>query len=105
MNLFGSTKSKIAKYENGKNVPHSEITELVLVHCNTVNNDYQQYSKVSDTFVPNKSYGQLLDISPKNFSSLKIFHSEFSYIDIWFTDQNSKLLGIEDKINITLVIN
>ena len=105
MTLLGSTKNKITKDENGENVPHLEITEVVLVHCNIVNNDYQQDSRVLYTFVPNKSFGQLLDISPKNFIFLKTFDSEFSYIEVWFTDQNSKPLEIEDKINITLVIN
>ena len=105
MKLLGSTKSKITKDENGDNVPHLEITEVVLIHCNIVNNDYQQDSRVLYTFVPNKSFGQLLDISPKNFIFLKTFDSEFSYIEVWFTDQNSKPLEIEDKINITLVIN
>ena len=57
------------------------------------------------TFVPNKLFGQLLDISPKNFLFLKTFDSEFSYIEVWFTDQNSKPLEIEDKINVNLVIN
>ena len=57
------------------------------------------------TFVPNKSFGQLLDILPKNFIFLRSFNSKISYIEVWFTDQNSKLLEIEDKINITLVIN
>ena len=61
--LLGSTKSKISKDENGKNVPHSEITEVVLIHCNVVNNDYQQDSRVLYTFVPDKAFGQLLDIS------------------------------------------
>ena len=57
------------------------------------------------TFVPHKSFGQLLDIFPKNFIFIKIFDSDFSYIEVWFTDQNSNPLEIEDKINITLVIN
>ena len=57
------------------------------------------------TFAPNKSFGQLLDISFKNFISLKTLHSEFLYIEVWFTDENSKPLEMEDKINITLVIN
>ena len=105
MKLLASTKSKITKDENGENVPHLEITEVVLMHYNIVNNDYQQDSRVLYTFVPNKSFGQLLDISPKNFIFLKTFDSEFSYIEVWFTDQNSKPLEIEDKINITLVIN
>ena len=66
---------------------------------------YQQNSRVLYTFVPNKSFGQLLDISPKNSIFLKTFDSEFSYIEVWFTDQNSKPLEIEVKINITLVSN
>ena len=57
------------------------------------------------TFVPNKSFGQLLDISSKNVIFLKAFDSEFSYIEVWFTDQNSKLLQTEDNININLVTN
>ena len=86
-------------------MPRLEITELVLMHCNIVNNDYQQDSRVLYTFVPNKSFGQLLDISPKKIIFFKTFNSEFSFIEVWFTDQNSKPLEIEDKINITLVIN
>ena len=105
MKLLGNTKSKITKDENVENLPHLEITEVVLIHCNIVNNDYQQDSRVLYTFVPNKSFGQLLNISPKNVIFLKTFNSEFSYIEVWFTDQNSKPLEIEDKINITLVIN
>ena len=105
MKFLGSTESKIAKYENGKNVPQLEITEVVSVHCNIVNNDYQQNSRALYKFVSNKSFGQLLDISPKNFIFLKILNSEFSYVEVWFTDQKSKLLEIEDNINITLVIN
>ena len=57
------------------------------------------------TFVPNKSFGQLLDISPKEFIFLKTFDSEFLYIEVWFIDQNSKLLEIEIKMSTTLVIN
>ena len=62
-------------------------------------------SRVLYTFVPNKSFGQLLDISPKKFIFSKIFNSEFSYIELWLFDQNSKPLEIEEEINITLVIN
>ena len=105
MDLIGSTKSKITKNKNGENVPHLEITEVVLKHCNVVNNSYEQNSRVLYTFVPNQSFGQLLNISPENFIFLETFDSEFSQIDVWFTDQNSKALEIEDKINITLVIN
>ena len=105
MKLLGSTKSKITKNENGENVPYLEITEVLLVHCITFNNNHQQNSRVLYTFSPNKSFGQLLDISPECFIYLKTFDSEFSYIDVWFTNQNSKPLEMEDKINIILVIN
>ena len=104
MKLLGSTENKITKYKNGENVPHLEITEVVLVHCNIVNNDYQQDSRVLYTFVPNKPFGNLLEIAPTNFIPLKTFNSEFQTIEVWFTDQNSQPLEIEDRINLTLVI-
>ena len=91
--------------ENGENVPHLEITQVVLINYNIVNNNYQQNSRGFYTFVPNKSFGQLLDISPKKIIFLKTFNSEFSHIEVRFTDQNSNPLEIADKINITLVIN
>ena len=101
MKLLGSTENKIAKSKNGENVLHLEITEVVLVHCNIVNNDYQQDSRVLYTFVPNKPFGSLLEISPKNHIFLKTFNSEFQAIEVWITDQNGQPLGIED---LTLVI-
>ena len=104
MKLLGSTKSKITVNKNGENIPHLLLTELVLVHCHFVNNDYQQDSRVLYTFVPNKSFGELLDISPKNLMFLKAFDSELSYIEVWFINQNPKPLEIY-KINIALVIN
>ena len=104
MKLLGSTKNKITKDKNGGNVPHLEITEVVLIHCNTVKNDYQQDSKVLYTFVPNKLFGSLLEISPTNHIFLKIFNSEYDEIKVWFTDQNSQPLEIEDRINLTMVI-
>ena len=64
--LLGSTESRITKYKNGENVPHVEIVEVVLVHCNLVNNDYQQNSRILYTFVPNKTFDSLLEISPPN---------------------------------------
>ena len=99
MKLLASTENKITKDKNGENLPHLEIAEVILVHCNLVNSDYQQDSWVLYTFVPNKSFGQLLETSPKNFIFLKISNSEFQAIEIWFTDQNSQPLEIEDKIN------
>ena len=103
--LLGSTKSKKTKDEEGERMPRWEITEVVLIHCNFVNNDYQQDSRVLHIFVPNKSFGKILDISPKTSIFLKTFNSEFSYVEVWFTDQNSKPSEIKSKINITLVIN
>ena len=67
-------------------MPNLEITEVVLVHCNIVNNNYQQDSRVLYKFIPDELFGQLLDISPKNVMFLKIFNSEFSYIEVWFND-------------------
>ena len=104
MKLLGSTESKITKDKNGENVPHLEIVELVLVHCNLVNNNYQQDSRILYTFVPNKTFGSLLEISPTNYVFLKTFNSEFQEIKIWFTDETSKPLEVEDKINVTLII-
>ena len=96
--LQWNTKSKITKDRNGENVPYLEITELVLIQRNVVNKSYQQNSRVLYTFVSNKIFSQLLGISPKNFIFLKTFDLEFSYIDIWFTDQNSKPLEIEELL-------
>ena len=104
MKLLGSTKNKITEDKNVENVPHLEIIEVVLVHCNMVNNDCQQDSRVLYTFVPNKSFGSLLDISPSNHIFLKTFNSEYDEIVVWFTYQNSKALEIEDRINLTMAI-
>ena len=75
--LLGSTKNKIAKAKIDKNVPHLELTKVILVCCNIVNNNYQQDSRVSYTFVSNKPFGQLLEISPTDFIFLKIFNLVF----------------------------
>ena len=104
MKLLGSAENKITKEKNGENVPHLEVLELVLVHCNLFNNDYQQDSKILYTFVPNKALGSLLEISPTNYVFLKTFDSEFQEIQVWFTDQTSAPLELEDKINVTLII-
>ena len=104
MKLLGSTESKIAKNKNRENVPHLEVAELVLVHCNLANNNYQQDSRILYTFVANKTFGSLLEISPANHVFLKTFNYEFQEIKIWFTDQTSKPLEVEDKINVTLII-
>ena len=96
MELHGSIQNEITEEKNGKNVPHLETTEVVLVHCNIVNNDYQQDSRVLNIFVPNKLFGILLEIVPTT--------SEFQTIEEWFTNQNGQPLEIKDGINLTLVI-
>ena len=103
MKLLGSAENKINKDKNGENVPHLEIVEIVLVHCNLVNNDYQQNSRILYTFVPNKTFGSLLEISPPNHAFLKTFNSEYQKIKMWFKDQTSKPLEEEDKTNVTLI--
>ena len=98
MELLGSTNHKIIKNKNGEIVPHYlEISEVVLVHGNIVNNNYQQ-----NWSVPSFLY---YIFHPKMLYFLKTFDSEFSYIEVWFTDQNSKPLDVQDRININLDIN
>ena len=104
MKLLESTENKITKDKNGENAPHFEITEVVLVHYNMVNNDYQHHSRVLYTFFPNKSFGSLLDISPSSHIFLKTFNSEYDEIVVWFTDLNRKPLEIEDRIDLTIII-
>ena len=81
-----------------------KITEVVLIYCNVVNNDYQLDSRVLYTFVPNKPFCNLLEISPKNHMFLKTFNSEYDKIKVLFTDQNSQQLEIKDRINLTLIM-
>ena len=78
-------------------MPHLEITEVVLVHYNTVNNDYQKDSRVLCTFVPNKLFLSLLEISPTNHIFLKTYNSEYDEIIVWFTRQNNQPLEVEDN--------
>ena len=85
MKLLASSESKITKDKSGENVPRLEVVELVLVHCNLANNDCQQDSRILYAFVPNKTFGSLLEISPTNHVFLKTFNSEFQEIKIWFT--------------------
>ena len=104
MELLASTKKVVDKDKNEENVPKLEIVEEVLVHCNLVKNDYQYTSKVLFTFVPNKKFGQLINISPHAFTMMNTVNTEFSYVEVWFTDQSSKALEIKDNINLTLII-
>ena len=104
MKLFRSTTNSIDKDKNSELVRKLESVDLALVHCNVVNNNYQQASKVLFTFVPNKKYGQLITVTPETLIMLKTVNNEFSFIEIWFTDQDNRPLEIEDSVNILLII-
>ena len=102
--MLGITKKDVDQDKDGANVPKIESFEVVLVHCNLGNNNYQQASKVLFTFVPNKQFGQLINIAPHSLTMLNTTNTEFSFVKVWFTDQNSKQLEIEDNVNMKLII-
>ena len=104
MKLLGSSSDTTDGDKNSELVTKLESVDLVLVHCNVVNSSYQQASKVLFTFAPNKKYGQLITISPETLILLKTVNTEFSFIEIWFTDQDNRLLEIEDSVNISLIV-
>ena len=103
MRLLGSSADTVDGDKNSELVPKLESVDLHLVHCNLLNNSYQQASKVLFTFVPNKKYGQLITVSPHSLIMLKTVNTEFSFIEIWFTDQDNRPLEIEDNVNISLI--
>ena len=92
------------KDKNGENVPKLESVEVVLVHCSLVKNDYQHISKFLFTFFANKKFRQLINILSRAFIMMNTVNTEFSYVEVWFTNQASKSLEIEDNINLTLII-
>ena len=107
MKLLGSTKIDVDSDKNSEDVPTLptlESVEIVLIHCNLVKNDYQHTSKVIFSFVPNKKFGQLINISPHTLTMMNTVNTEFSFVEVWFTDQISKVLEIEDNVNFTLII-
>ena len=104
MQLLGSSKKDIDQNKDGEIVPKLETVEVVLVHCNLVNNNYQQASKVLFTFVPNKQFGQLITTTPHSLTMPKTTKAEFSFIEVWFTDQNNRPLEIEGNVNVTVII-
>ena len=104
MRLLGSTKKDVDSDKNNENVPKLESFEVVLVHCNLVKNDYQNTSKVLFSFVPNKPFGQLINISPKSLTMMNTVNAEFSFVEVWFKDQTSKTLEIKGNVNLTLII-
>ena len=104
MKLLGSTKKDVDSDKNSENVPKLESVEVVLVHCNLVKNDYQHTSKVLFSFVPNKQFGQLINISPHSLTMMSRVNTEFSSVEVWFTDQASKVFETEDNVNLKLII-
>ena len=105
MKLLGSTKKDVDSDKNSENVPKLESVEVVLVHCNLVKNDYQHTSKVLFSFVPNKQFGQLINISLHSLTIHSFtINTEFSFNEVWFIDQASKALEIEDNVNLMLII-
>ena len=107
MRLLGSTEKDVDANKNSENIPKLESAEVVLVHSTLVNNNYQQASKVLFTFVPNKQFGRLINIATHSLTHslmLSTTNTEFLFIEVWFTDQNSEPLEIEDIINLTLII-
>ena len=104
MKLLGSTRKDVNKDKDGEDVPKLESAEVILVHCNLVNDSYQQASKVLFTFVPNKQFGQLIIILPHLLTMLKNTNEELQSIQLWFTHQKNRLLEIEDSVNIILII-
>ena len=104
MRLLGSTVKDVDTNKNGEIVPKLESLEVVIVHCNLVKNDYQHSSKVLFCFVPNKQFGQLINISENTFPMMNTVNTEFSHIEVWFTNQFSKPLEVEDNVNLTLLI-
>ena len=101
MRLLGSKKKDVDQDKDGKDILKLESAEAVSVHCNLFNNNYHQASKVLFTFVPNK---QLIAIVLHSLTKLNTTNTEFSSIEIWFTDQNSKKLEIEHNVNMALII-
>ena len=104
MKLLGSTKKDVDSNKNSENVPKLESVEVVLVHCNLVKNDCQHTSKVLFSFLLNKKFGQLINISQHSAAMMNTVNTEFSFVEVWFMDQNRKALEIEDNVNLTLII-
>ena len=102
MQLLGSSKKETDQDKDGELVPKIENVDVVLIHCNVVNNTHQQKSRVLYSFVPAKQFDQLINVEPKSLIMLKTTGAEFSFIEIWFTNQNNEPLEIEDSVNITL---
>ena len=94
--LLGSAKKDVDKDIDGEIVPKLESVEVFLMHRNLVKNDYQHTSKVLFSFVPQNQFGELINISPQSLTMMNLVNTEFPYVEVWFTDQATKALQIED---------
>ena len=103
MKFLGSEKKDADKDKDRENVPKLQSAQVVLVHCNLVKNDYQHTSKALFTFIPNKQFEQLINISSHSLTMMNTINTEFSFVEVWFTDQVSKALEIEDNVNLTII--
>ena len=104
MKLLRSTEINVHSNKKSENLPKFESVEIVLIRCNLVKNDYQHTPKVLFSFVPNKQFGQLINISPHSLTMMNTVNTEFSFVEVWFTDQISNATEIEDNVNLTLII-
>ena len=104
MTLLWSTKKDVDKDKDGQNVTKLESLEIALVLCNLVKTDYQHISKVLYTFVPNKQFRQLINILSNSLTMMSTVNTEFSSVEVLFTDQVSKALEIENNANLTIII-
>ena len=102
--MLGGTNKDVEKGKNGEIVPKLESAETVLVHCNLVKNDYQHTPKVLFSFVANKQCGKLISISPHSLTMMNTVNTEFSFVEVSFTDKTSNALEIEDNVNLTQII-
>ena len=104
MRLLESTKKDVNKDKDDENLPKLESVEVALVHCNLVKNDYQDISKVLFIFVPNKQFGQSINISQHSLTIKNTVNTELSSVEVQFTDKVRKAFEIEDNYNVTLII-
>ena len=104
MKMLGSTKKDVDKDKNGEILPKVESLEVLLVHCNLVKNDYQHTSKVLISFVANKQFGELINISPHSLTMMNTVNTKFYFAEVRFTDQVSKVPEIDDNGNLRLII-
>ena len=104
MKTLGSAKKDVDKDKDGETVPKLKSVEVVLVHCNLVKNDYQYTSKVLFSFVRNKQFGQLINTSTHSLTMINTANTEFSLVEVWFTDQASKALEIDDNVKLAIIL-